>query len=79
MTYIAGDPKRCCERCGGEFRVSTTRKEWSGLIVCSDCFDPRPVHLEPPKVSGEGLPIRDPRPEPPPWFVTDNEITPEDL
>lgn len=79
MTYIPGDPHRTCDRCGFQRRVSSTRKEWSGLIVCDECFDPRPAHLDPPRVIPEGLPIRDPRPEPPDHFVTDNEVTPESL
>lgn len=78
MTYIPGDPHRQCDRCGFERRVSTTSKEWTGLIVCRECRDPRPPHLSPPLVGPEGMPIKDPRPETD-SFLEVNEVQPEDL
>lgn len=78
MTYIAGDPYRICDRCGLRRRVSTTSKEWTGLMVCAECRDPRPAEMSPPVVSPEGLPIRDPRPETD-RFLEVNQVQPEDL
>lgn len=78
MSYIPGDPHRICDRCGFQRRVSTTSKEWTGLIVCRECRDPRPPQLDAPKVSPEGLPITDPR-NPADTFLSVNEVQPEDL
>jgi hypothetical protein len=75
MTYIAGDPWFCCDRCGFRRRVSVRHKEWTGLIVCAECLDPRPAQLDPPDIYPEGLPITDPRPEPTAVEVTTNQIT----
>lgn len=73
-------PWAICDRCSRRRRHSALRFEWTNLLVCSECWDPRPVHLTPPDIDPyEGGPIRNPRPEPEPWFVTDNEITAEDL
>lgn len=76
--YIAGDSYRMCDRCGLQRRVSTTSKEWTGLIVCRDCRDPRPSELTAPIVGPEGLPISDSRPDSQ-TFVEINEVQPEDL
>jgi len=48
-------------------------------MVCRPCWDPRPEELTPPNVGPEGLPIKDPRPEPPEVFVEANDVQPEDL
>jgi hypothetical protein len=61
--YIAGNPHRMCDRCGLQRRVSTTSKEWTGLVVCRDCRDDRPAELTAPRVGPEGLPILDARPD----------------
>lgn len=78
MTYIAGDPHRLCDVCGFERRVSTTSKNWNGLIVCAECRDPRPAELSPPVVGPEGLPIKDPRIDTD-RFLEINEVQPGDL
>jgi len=39
--YIPGDYYVICDRCGFKKRVSQTRKEWNGLLVCTDCWEPR--------------------------------------
>ena len=40
--YRAGDFNRICDRCGSKRKASDTRKEWTGMIVCSDgCFEER--------------------------------------
>lgn len=67
--YIAGRPKACCERCGFIYRHDQLSKEWTGLMVCSPCWDPRPAEMTPPRVWPEGLPIDRPLPEPPYQFV----------
>lgn len=67
--YIPGDPYVCCDRCGFDYRMSQTIKEWTGLRVCRKCWEPR--H---PQEFVKGVPdrraVRDARPEPPDEFVT---------
>jgi len=43
MSYIfrPGDPPGICARCEVKVHVSQLRKEWTGLRVCPDCYDPR--------------------------------------
>jgi len=40
--YIPGDYYVICDRCGFKRRVSTTRREWNGLLVCyPECWEAR--------------------------------------
>lgn len=68
-----------CMRCGFRYDLSQLRKEWTGLRVCSPCFDPRPSELSPPAVKPEGLPRPDASPEPPDTELGVNDVTPDDL
>lgn len=61
--YIEGRPWAICDRCSFQRRHDTLRKEWTGLLVCDECHDPRPPQLSAPNVYPEGLPIQDPRPD----------------
>jgi len=79
VAYIPGRPWAICDRCGFKYRHDELRKEWTGLMVCLPDLDPRPAQLSTPKLWPEGVPIKDPRPYPPDVFVSDGEITPEDL
>lgn len=73
-THVRG----ICMRCGYERPLVSLRKEWTGLKVCSDCFDHR--H---PQDFLRGVPdrqaVKDPSPEPTDYFLTTNEVTPGDL
>jgi len=40
-TYKPGDWLYVCQRCGFTKYASEIRKEWTGLRVCSDCWEPR--------------------------------------
>ena len=31
-----------CDRCGGKFKNTQLRREWTGLRVCKECYDPYP-------------------------------------
>ena len=75
--YIEGRSWAICDRCSFKRRHDTLRKEWTGLLVCDDCYDPRPPQLSAPNVYPEGLPIQDPRPD----FEDSgpNTTTPDDL
>jgi len=75
--YQPGRPWSICDRCGQRRRLDCLRKEWSSLMVCDDCYDPRPDTMLPPRVGPEGLPYPDARPDQPASFV--NVVTPDDL
>lgn len=75
--YLPGRPWSICDRCGQQYRLDELRKEWSGLMVCPDDFDPKPDTMSPPTVYPEGQPYPDARPEPPEVFV--GTVRPEDL
>jgi hypothetical protein len=72
--------KGVCDRCGFVVEPHTKlRKEWTGLLVCGPCWDPKPAELRPPPVKPEGLPVRDARPEPDPIFREEGELGGDDL
>jgi len=62
-SYIAGGAYGICDRCGFQFRLRELRKEWSGLMVCSKDYDPRPPEMTPPRVKAEGVPLPNARPD----------------
>jgi len=68
LTHIYDGPNGICDRCGFRFKLAALRKEWTGLKVCSGCFDHRN-----PQDFVRGVPdrqaVRDPRPEPADVFV----------
>jgi hypothetical protein len=76
---MAGGPWGVCDRCGFKVRHRLLRKEWTGLMVCPDDWDEKPAELRPPPVKPEGLPIRNPRPEPTPVFREEGELGGDDL
>lgn len=71
--YRHGDANAVCDRCGFEYKHSQTRREWTGLRVCSGpgtnlCWEERhPQEF----VRGikEKIAVFDPRPEPADVFV----------
>jgi hypothetical protein len=38
---VLGDWNAICDRCGLKFKASMLKKEWTGLMVCSHCWEPR--------------------------------------
>ena len=78
MPYIPGDFWRICDRCGKKIRQSLTRKTWDGLWVCENDWEPRhPQDF----VRGveDKQSVREPRPEAEDYFLSDNEVTADDL
>lgn len=76
--YVKGE----CARCGFKKNLRDLRKEWTGLRVCSACFDPKPEEMKPlPRFKPEGLPRKNAAPETEPIFIEPgvNDIRPEDL
>lgn len=61
-------PKGECQRCGLVYPLHKLRKEWTGLRVCPQDFDPRPKELKPPKYRPEGLILPNAAPETEPVF-----------
>lgn len=41
LHFVSGDWNAECDRCGFNFKASELRKEWTGLRVCRDCWEPR--------------------------------------
>ena len=41
MRYAAGLWNAVCDRCGFQFKSDQLRREWTGLRVCSKCWEPR--------------------------------------
>lgn len=78
MAYSPGATRAICDRCGFEYRLSQLRKEWTGLMVCSADFDPRPPQMSPPNVKAEGTAKPNARPDNQ-IDNTPNATTPEDL
>lgn len=40
-TYRTGDWNIICDRCSKKIKASKAKHEWTGLIVCDNCFEPR--------------------------------------
>lgn len=78
VRYVPGGTWGICQRCGFKLRLSELSKEWSGLEVCGECWDPLPDTMKPPRNGPEGLARPDASPEPPDTFIT-APVRPEDL
>jgi hypothetical protein len=76
--YEPGGFWRDCQRCGFKHRNYDTKKEWTGLIVCEECWETR--H---PQDFVRGVKDRqrvpDPRPEPADVFLEANDVTRDSL
>lgn len=49
------------------------------MKVCKACYDPKPADMRPPRLRPEGLPVRNPRPEPDPVFRAEDDYGGSDL
>ena len=54
----------CCDRCGKKYKREDGRKEWTGLLVCNRCWEPKHPWLVPLPAVIDGLPVPDARPIP---------------
>lgn len=74
MVYVDGDVWVLCDRTGMKVRMSQTRKEWNGLRVRKESWEPR--H---PQDFVRGVPddqrVADARPESADTFLTTNQVT----
>lgn len=39
--YSHGSHNFICDRCGFKYKSFDKRKEWTGLVVCYSCYEPR--------------------------------------
>lgn len=66
---VLGQWNTLCDRCGFKFKNVELKKEWTGLMVCSDCFELRNqqdfIRIKPERVAPPWV-----RPEPPDQFVS---------
>tara|TARA_S200002703_G_C3801408_1_gene247736 strand:- start:4204 stop:4506 length:303 start_codon:yes stop_codon:yes gene_type:complete len=53
------------DRSGFRYRLREMKKEWNGLLVGPDEFEPKHPQLESPNVSADPQAVRDPRPDSP--------------
>lgn len=74
--YQPGNHWVLCDRCGMDYRRSEIKKEWTGLMVCDDCWDPRPIYRATPS---DKISVSDPRPDQPDRFLEIGDVKPEDL
>jgi len=53
------------DRSGFQYRLRDMKKEWNGLVVGPDEFEPKHPQLEAPRVSPDPQALRNPRPDQP--------------
>jgi len=39
--FLKGSWNVICDRCGEKYKAGQIRKEWTGLMVCEGCWEPR--------------------------------------
>ncbi len=76
--YKPSDFWRICDRTGFKVRASKTRLQWNGLVVRTKSWEPRhPQDFLRGKQDQQRVPHA--RPRPADKFLTDNEVSAEDL
>lgn len=66
---LRGSWNAICDRCGFKFKAYKLREEWTGSMVCKDCWEPRhPQDLI--KIPKDDQQIPWARPEPADVFIT---------
>ena len=62
--YAAGNKAfGISDRSGFRYRLRDMKKEWNGLVVGPDEFEPKHPQLEAPNVSADPQALRNPRPD----------------
>lgn len=75
--YVKGQFNALCQRCGFVHKSGQIRKEWTGLMVCRECFETRsPQEHVQGRVDKQAPPWSSP--EPADVFIVD-QITGDDL
>ena len=52
-----------CDKCGFEVSYRSLKKEWTGIMACPQCWDPKHPALNPVRNLSDPEAIRDPRGE----------------
>ena len=64
MAFASGRFSRAiCDRCGQEYKYQQLKKEWNGLFVCPECYEPKHPQLDPPPLTADAEALHQPRPE----------------
>jgi len=76
--YVHGTYNVICDRCGFKFKATQCRKEWTGLFVCSKCWEARhPQDFVRAKRDEQKVPIA--RPEGTDVFIDSTDVSADDL
>lgn len=81
--YVSGQWNAVCDRCGFEYKSGQLRQEWTGLMVCKGCWEPRhPQTMIQVPQDESAIPWS--RPEPTdvyvdPWLLTEDTYLPLDI
>tara|TARA_R100001509_G_scaffold1855_1_gene1587 strand:- start:13563 stop:14297 length:735 start_codon:yes stop_codon:yes gene_type:complete len=51
-----------CDRCGQQYDYLQLKKEWNGLLVCPECYEPKHPQLDPPYSRPDPEALQNPRP-----------------
>lgn len=64
MAYASGKYARAmCDRCGFEMAYTELLEEWTGFMVCGECFDERHPQDDPQPHSADAEALYKPRPD----------------
>lgn len=67
--YKVGSYNICCPRCGQKYKRGDCQKEWTGQLVCVNCYDSRHPETYPLPSTAENIAVPDARPRPPVLMV----------
>jgi hypothetical protein len=73
------DPPAICIRCGRKVHVSDIRREWTGVRVCYECWDPKHPQLNVRGIRDQQQVPGGPLPEPTDVFIEPTATKPSDL
>lgn len=75
--FVKGAHNAICDRCGEKRKSYDLRLEWTNLLVCSECYEPRhPQQYVKGRADRQAVP--NPRPEGPDRFQSEGVQTPAD-
>ena len=75
MTFAVGKKSQAiCDRCGYQYDYLDLQKEWNGLLVCPECYEPKHPQLDPPRHIADPEALRNPRPQTPASLVAGSGV-----
>ena len=64
MSFAVGVKSQAiCDRCGYQYPYLELKKEWNGLLVCPECYEPKAPQLYPLPAITEPQALYEPRPD----------------